>query len=446
MQEVSPHNIKKLAAIGMLGTSIEWYDFYIYGTAAALLFPTLFFPSTLPPFVALIAAFSTFAVGFVARPIGGIIFGHFGDKLGRKKALVVALVLMGTCTAGIGLLPSYATAGIFAPLLLIILRFAQGIAIGGQWGGAVLLITETAPSHRRGYYGAFAQAGVCVGIVLANLAFLITSSQLSQEDFMSWGWRIPFVLSVVLVAVALYIQLHLEDTPIFRQLQALAEERAKADAASNPAPVVSSSPVFDALRSYPKQIALAAGMFMALQVTFFITVTFVVAYGSSAAGLGLTRNTMLLAVLIGAAFMAPSVFWAASFSDRHGRRGIYIAGALLLAVWIFVFFPLIETKSFPLIVLGLSVTFILMGFLHGPHAAFLIELFRTKVRYSGASLGYQFGAIIGGGFAPLIATALVAEFGTTLAVSVYIAIACLITAFCVYLLEETHKRELHEIE
>lgn len=436
-QSISSKMLKKLCAIATVGTSIEWYDFYIYGTASALVFPTLFFPSSLPPLAALLAAFSTFAVGFIARPVGGILFGHFGDRLGRKKALVSALVLMGIGTALIGALPSYDKIGVLAPLALIFLRFLQGLAIGGQWGGAILLVVESAPQNRRGFYGSFAQIGVCFGLAFANIAFFIASSQLSQEDFVSWGWRIPFVLSIALVFVAIYAHVKLEDSPIFRELQEQQERKVA------PALGVKRSPVLEAIRLHPRQIVLAVGAFMALQVAFFIVVTFVVAYGSNPATLAIPRSQMLIAVLIGAIFMLPSVMLSAAFSDRHGRRGIYMTATALLMVWSFVLFPLIETKSFPLIVLGMTVEFIIMGMIHGPHGAFMSELFGTKVRYSGASLGYQGGAILGGGFAPLIATALLAQFGTSLAISVYIALACGVTLLSVFLLEETHKKDLH---
>ena len=343
---------------------------------------------------------------------------------------------MGICTSLIGLLPSYEKIGILAPLALIFLRFLQGFAIGGQWGGAILLVIESAPQNRRGFYGSFAQIGVCVGLALANIAFFIASSQLSPEDFVSWGWRLPFVLSIALVLVAIYAHTRLEDTPIFRELQEKQEHKALA-------PEAKRSPVLEAIRLHPRQIVLAAGAFMALQVAFFIVVTFVVAYGSNPATLAIPRSQMLIAVLIGAIVMLPSVMLSAAFSDRHGRRGIYLTATALLLVWSFVLFPLIETKSFPLIVLGLAIEFVIMGMIHGPHGAFMSELFSTKVRYSGASLGYQSGAILGGGFAPLIATALLAHFGSSIAISVYIALACGITLLSVFLLEETHKNDLH---
>lgn len=416
-------SVRKIALTALAGTSIEWYDFFLYGTAAALVFPTAFFPAGMPPVIALLASFSTFAVGFVARPIGGIIFGHYGDRLGRKKALVVALVLMGAATTLIGCLPTYASIGAAAPLLLIVLRFAQGIAIGGQWGGAVLIATENAPPERRGFYGSFAQVGAPVGVILANLAFLLVSANTAPDAFMQWGWRVPFLVSVVLIGLALYVQLRLEDTVEFLQLKKRA------------APA--RSPVLEALRTHPKQIALAAGAFLAVQVPFYILVAFVIAYGTGAAGPGVSRNTMLGAVLVGAVAMIPSLLLAAAWSDRYGRRGVYMAGAVLLAAWSFAIFPLIDTGSFLWICVSLAVGQMLVAMMYGPQAAFITEMFSTEVRYSGASLGYQLGAILGGGFAPIIATALLAEYHDTVGISIYMAIACAITLVSTWLLGET---------
>jgi metabolite-proton symporter len=426
-------SIRKVALTALAGTSIEWYDFFLYGTAAALVFPTAFFPAGMPPVVALLASFSTFAVGFVARPIGGIIFGHYGDRLGRKKALVVALILMGAATTLIGCLPTYASIGVAAPLLLIVLRFLQGIAIGGQWGGAVLIATESAPPERRGFYGSFAQVGAPVGVILANLAFLLMSTNTSPEAFMQWGWRVPFIASVVLIGIALFVQLRLEDTVEFIKLkQSGAAKQSKTAAAAT-----QRSPVLEALRTHPRQIALAAGAFLAVQVPFYILIAFVIAYGTGAAGPGVSRNTMLSGVLVGAIAMIPALLLAASWSDRHGRRGVYMTGAALLAVWSFAIFPLIDTGSFLWICVSLAVGQALVSMMYGPQAAFVAELFSTEVRYSGASLGYQLGAILGGGFAPIIATALLAEYKNTFGISVYMAIACAITIVSTWMLSET---------
>ncbi len=437
--------IRKVAGISLIGTSIEWYDFFLYGAAAATVFPKVFFAGDLPPLVALMAAFATFAVGFVARPVGGVIFGHFGDKLGRKGTLVTALVMMGVATTLIGVLPGHAVVGAWAPLLLIVLRFVQGLAIGGQWGGAMLLVTESAPADRRGFYGSFAQAGAPFGVVLANLALLLVSSTLSEEAFLAWGWRVPFLLSVILVGVALYVQLRLEETETFRRLQQLSVERAaQARAAEGGvAKVRGRSPVLQVLASHPKRIALAAGAFVAVQVAFYILIAFVIAYGANGPGVKVSRDTMLVAVLIGALVMAPAVFISGAISDRYGRRRIFMAGAALLGVWAFALFPLLDTGSLPLIALGIGVAQIFVAMMYGPQAAFFAELFSTEVRYSGASLGYQLGAILGGAVAPLAATALLGQFGNGLAISAYIAAACAISLVSVAMLGETYKTDLH---
>ncbi len=430
-------SMRRVALTSLAGTSIEWFDFFLYATAAALVFPTVFFAPDMPPFVSLIASFSTFAVGFLARPIGGIIFGHFGDRVGRKKTLVVALMMMGAATTLIGCLPTYSSIGALAPILLILLRFVQGLAVGGQWGGAMLLVTENAPPNKRGFYGAFAQAGAPVGLILANLSFLIVSASVSQEAFMAWGWRIPFVASVTLIGLSLYVQLRLEDTPAFRELQALNETRDLSTEA-----VARQSPVLEAIATYPKQIALAAGAFLAVQVTFYIMITFVIAYGSNPIGLGLPRTTMLTAVLISSVVQIPALFLAASYSDRHGRRGIYMVGAVLMGVFGFVLFPLVDTGSFLWITVAVCIGQVIIGMMYGPQAAFLAEMFSTHVRYSGASLGYQLGAILGGAMAPIIATAILAIYGSTIGISVYIAIASAITLVSVALLSETYQRDL----
>ena len=439
---VKEQSMRRVAATSLAGTSIEWYDFFIYGTAAALVFPTVFFPADMPPFVALIASFGTFAVGFVARPIGGVLFGHFGDLAGRKTALVIALMMMGIATTFIGLLPTYSSIGIAAPLLLTLLRFTQGLAVGGQWGGAMLLVTENAPAEKRGFYGAFAQAGAPVGLVLANIAFLAVSGSLSDEAFITWGWRIPFILSIALIALSLYVQLSLEDTTAFKELK---EIQAQRETSQVPEDEKRRSPVLEVIRLYPKQIMLAAGAFLSVQVSFYILVAFVVAYGSSPAGLGLPREMILTAVLIASLVQIPVLFLASAYSDRHGRRGIYMLGAVLVGLWGFALFPLIETGEFLWILVAITGGQIFVGMMYGPQAAFLAELFSTQVRYSGASLGYQLGAIFGGAFAPIIATALWSELGT-IYISVYIAFASALTILSVLLLTETSGSKLEHVE
>ena len=428
-------SMRKVALTSLAGTSIEWYDFFLYGAAAALVFPTAFF-GEIPESTALILSLLTFAAGFIARPIGGIIFGHYGDKVGRKKTLVAALMLMGIASTLIGLLPTYAMIGVTAPILLTTLRFAQGLAIGGQWGGAMLLVTESAPSNKRGYYGAFAQAGAPIGVILANLAFIATSALLPDEAFMSWGWRIPFFASAILIGISMYIQLTMEDTKAFRELQ-----NHQKSIGSNENREIKKSPVLEALIKYPKRIALAAGAFLSIQVTFYILVAFLLAYGVTSADM--SRDDMLSAVLIGSAIMVPVQFMFSSYSDRNGRKGIFMTGAILTAIWAFAIFPLVDTGNFWLIVLAVTFGLSFLAMMYGPQAAFFTELFSTEVRYSGATLGYQLGAIAGGAFAPTIAAKLWTDFDIFW-VSVYIAIASILTLLSVMSLTETYKTDLNE--
>jgi MFS family permease len=347
----------------------------------------------------------------------------------------MALILMGVSSTLIGLLPTYAMIGITAPILLTSLRFAQGLAIGGQWGGAMLLVTESAPSDQRGYYGAFAQAGAPVGVILANLAFITTSALVSEESFYAWGWRIPFLASAILIGISMYIQLNLEDTKAFKELQALRESQKDNNE------VIRRSPILEAIQKYPKRIALAAGAFLSIQVTFYILIAFLLAYG--VASTDITRDDMLAAVLIASAIMVPLQFMFSSYSDRHGRKGVFMAGAILTGLWAFAIFPLVDTGNFWLIVLAITGGLIFVSMMYGPQAAFFTELFSTEVRYSGATLGYQFGAILGGAFAPTIAALLWKDFGIFW-VSVYIAFASLLTLLSVMALTETYQTDLND--
>ena len=428
-------NMRRVAMTSLAGTSIEWYDFFLYGTAAAVIFPKAFFPQDLPTMVLLIISFSTLAVGFLARPLGGIIFGHFGDRIGRKRTLVVALMMMGVATTLIGFLPTYASIGIAAPLLLVALRFIQGLAIGGQWGGAMLLVTESAPADQRGWYGAYAQAGAPMGVILANLAFIGVSSSMSDEAFLEWGWRLPFIASILLIGISMYIQLKIEDTEAFKNLS-------EAQAASDkPAEAVERSPVVEAIRKYPKRIMLAAGAFLSVQVTFYILIAFVIAYGVNSPELNLSRDTMLMAVLVAAAIMVPTQFYFSGLSDRIGRKSVYKWGAILTGAWGFALFPLIDTGNPMLIGFAITMGLLFLGMQYGPQAAYFTELFSTEVRYSGASLGYQIGAILGGALAPTIAVLLWRDFGIFF-VSVYIMIAAILTLWSLSQLEETQGSSL----
>ena len=430
MADSQTKNIRKVALTSLAGTSIEWYDFFLYGTAAAIIFPKAFFPSDMPAMVALIASFSTFAVGFLARPLGGIIFGHFGDRVGRKQTLVLALLIMGTSTTLIGLLPTYATIGYIAPLILVLLRFVQGLAIGGQWGGAMLLVTESAPADKRGWYGAYAQAGAPIGVILANLAFLGVSGGMSEDAFLDWGWRLPFLASIVLIGVSLYVQLNLEDTEAFKKL---ANNQSEGSIEDTP---IRRSPIVEVIVNYPKRIFLAAGAFLSIQVTFYILIAFIMAYGVNSPSVMLSRDTMLTAVLVAAMIMVPAQFWAAGLSDRVGRKRVYLWGAALSGIWAFALFPLVDTGNIYIVTGAIAVGLIFTGMQYGPQAAFFTELFSTEVRYSGASLGYQIGAILGGALAPTIAVMLWNTYGVVY-VSVYMAVAALATLLCVSRLSET---------
>ncbi|MFV3127058.1 MFS transporter [Niveispirillum sp. KHB5.9] len=406
----------KVAATAGAAASIEWYDFFIYGTAAALVFPAQFFPADMPPLMAQIAAFSTFAVGFIVRPLGGILFGHLGDVLGRKRALSIALLIMGIATTCIGLLPNYEQAGVLAPLALVLLRFAQGLAVGGQWGGAALMAIESAPANKRGYYGSFVQIGVPVGLVLANTVFLLVSEAVSPDAFQSWGWRVPFLLSVVLVLIGTYVQRHLNESDEFEKVSTAPDEPKEL-------------PLTKVLRNHLPDVLLAGGAFVANNTCFYIAITYIVAYGT--ATLGIAQETMLMAVMSASAMMLPVLVICGGLSDRYGRRGIFMLGAVLSGLWAFALFPLVETASTPLIILAIAVEMLFISMMYGPQAALFAELFPVDVRYSGASLGYQVGSVVGGGFAPIIATALFAHYQSTTSISLYLCAMCAVSFFSV---------------
>jgi MFS family permease len=423
-----PVSMGKVVFTSLTASSIEWYDFFIYGTAAALVFPKLFFAADLPPAVALLAAFSTFAVGFIARPVGGVLFGHFGDLVGRKRALVTAMLMMGVATTGVGLLPSYATIGMAAPVIVILLRFLQGLAVGGQWGGAALIAIENAPAHKRGFYGSFAQMGVPAGVISANLIFLIMGATVAPDAFAAWAWRIPFLLSLLLIGLSLYAQLTLEDTVDFQELQ-----KDKAKTAKR------ASPILEAIVKNPKGILLAAGSFVAANGTFYIMITYAIAYTTGT--LHVPKTMILWAVMLGSVISAPVLPLTAALSDRFGRRGIFLVGAALELLWAAPFFLLLNTGNFWAMVLALAGGLSFNSIMYGLQAAMFTEMFSTEFRYSGASLGYQIGAILGGGFAPMIATALFDRFQTSMAISGYMAALCAVSFLSVLVLSETHKKE-----
>jgi MFS family permease len=408
-----------IALVAMAGASIEYYDFFIYATAATLIFPTHFFSRDLPPVIAQLAAFSTFSVGFIARPLGGIMFGHMGDLFGRRRALSLALIMMGVATTLVGVLPTYEVAGAFSAALLILLRFIQGLAVGGQWGGAALLAIENAPATKRGLYGSFVQIGVPVGIVLANGAFFLLDKTVSPADFEAWGWRLPFLFSVVLVFLGLYVKRRLQDSPGYPE---------KSDTHPSPQKTAQKSPILVALRDQGRTIALAGGAFIASSGCFYLVITYAVSYGINHAHV--PRGTMLLAIMLASVLMMPGLAWFAALSDRFGRAGLYMWGAALTGLVSFALFPVIDTGSAVGISLVMIATMATAAMMYGPQAALFAELFDQRIRYSGASLGYQLGSILGGGFAPIIATALYSEFATTTAIAAYMAAMCAVSLAC----------------
>ncbi len=418
-------DVRKVIVASLIGTSLEWYDFFIYGTAAALVFNKLFFP-TFDPLVGTLLAFTTYAVGFIARPLGGVIFGHYGDKLGRKKVLVVTLLLMGISTFAIGLLPTYAVLGVGAPLLLVLLRFVQGIGLGGEWGGAVLMTLESGDPDRRGLNASWPQVGVPIGLLLANAVLSLVGALTSDQAFLSWGWRVPFLLSGLLVVVGLWIRLTIAESPLFTAVEAGDD--------SAPAPIV------EVLRRYPKQVLLAIGARVGVDVAFYTFVLFITTY--IATYLKLPQSYALNAVLIAAAVQVVAIPFFGHLSDRFARRPVYLAGAIGAAVWVFVFFALIDTGQFVLIVLAAVVALIFHAAMYGPQAAFIAEMFPTRVRYTGASMGYQLAGILGGALAPIISVALLNHFDTSVVVSVYAAAMLLVTIVCVFVAPETAHTEL----
>ncbi|MGA6088527.1 MFS transporter [Amycolatopsis sulphurea] len=394
--------IRRVALASAIGTTIEWYDYFAYSTATALVFNHAFFPK-LSAASGTLAAFATLGVGFVARPLGGIVWGHFGDRVGRKAMLVASLLLMGVATAGVGVLPTYAEAGVVAPVLLVVLRVLQGISAGGEWGGAALMAVEHAPEGRRGRYGSFSQIGVPAGLILAQLVFFALNSSLTPEAFRSWGWRVPFLLSLVLVAVGLVIRLRVEESPVFARLRT-DDKRSKL-------------PIVEVLRARPWQVLTAAVSFIANTALGYIFFAYLLSYGTSV--LKLSSATMLVVVITGSVVWLASIVGAASWSDTAGRKPVYLAGSVLLVVWSIPFFLLVDTRQPWLLIVAVTVLNIGLGATYGPQAALFAELFEPRFRYSGSSFAYAVGAVLGGGFAPLIATALQNATGTSMPVALY---------------------------
>ena len=425
-------SIVKVVFASLIGTAVEWYDFFLYGSAAALVFGALFFPDA-DPVNATLLAFGTYAVGFVARPLGGIVFGHFGDRVGRKKMLVASLMLMGGATIAIGLLPTYASIGVAAPILLLACRLLQGFAVGGEWGGAVLMAAEHGRDDQRGFWSSWPQAGVALGNLMATGVLWVLAAVQSEDAFNEWGWRIPFLLSAVLVFIGLWVRLSIEESPVFKE--AHAEIADKKESASH-------MPLLEVIRTYPREVFIAMGMRMAENISYYIftivVITFVTTYD------GQEKGPILQALLIGSVVHFIWIPIIGAVSDRVGRKPLYLAGAVGVAAWSFPFFSLVSEGGAANLTLAVVVGLMLHGLMYSPQAAFFSELFGTSVRYTGASVGYQLASIFAGALAPIIALKLLgsADESNTTAVGLYVCAASVLTVVAVLFAKETRNTSL----
>jgi len=421
-------SMKRVAGASLAGTTLEFYDHFIYGSAAALVFPKLFF-SQASPMTAMLLSLASYGVAFVARPFGAALFGHFGDKLGRKWVLVVTLLMMGLSTFSIGLLPSAASVGMLAPLLLVMLRIVQGLALGGEWGGAALMVNEFDPAgKRRGFYGSLVQVAAPIGLLLANGMFAGVTWWLDEAAFLSWGWRIPFLSSALLIAVGLYIRMGLTESPLFEKME---KEEKQGHA-----------PLIEVLKHHKKAVGLALGSRIGSDIAFYVFTLFLLVYLPQQ--LQLPKSIGLQAVLVGALAQIIGIPLFGHLSDKIGRRPIILGGALAGIVWAFGFFALVNTGSTPLILLAAFIAMFIVAAMFSPLASFIPEMFPTKVRCTGSSMGFQLAGIFGGAPAPLIAVPLVAAFGSSLPVSIYLAVALALIVVCVLAAPETAHKNLEQ--
>jgi metabolite-proton symporter len=425
--------LKRVVVASMAGTVVEWYEFFLYGTAATLVFNKIFFSETTSELNAIFLAFATYAVGFIARPLGGVVFGHFGDKYGRKKLLQFSLVLVGAATFAMGCLPTYGQIGYWAPALLVTLRFIQGFAVGGEWGGAVLLVAEHSPNKQRGFWASWPQAGVPVGNLLATVVLLVLTTTLPEASFLSWGWRVAFWLSAVVVLVGYYIRTKVTDAPIFVAAQQEVEQ-VKA----------TSYGVVEVLKRYPRGVFTAMGLRFGENIMYYLVVTFSITYLKVQVGADTSDILwyLLVAHLIHFA-VVPLVGW---LSDRFGRRPVYMVGAVLGATWGFFAFPMMNSGSYVVVTAAVSIGLMIHALMYAPQPAIMAEMFPTRMRYSGVSLGYQVTSIVAGSLAPLIAVKLLDIYGSSVPIAIYLAVACAITLVAVFFTRETNGIDLRDVD
>ena len=417
----------------MAGTVVEWYEFFLYGTAATLVFSKVFFSETTSELNAIFLAFATYAVGFVARPLGGIVFGHYGDKFGRKKLLQFSLLLVGAATFLMGCLPTFGQIGYWAPGLLVTLRFIQGFAVGGEWGGAILLVAEHSPNNRRGFWASWPQAGVPVGNMLATVVLLVLTATLSEAAFLSWGWRVAFWLSAVVVLVGYYIRTKVTDAPIFVAAQQEAEQ-IKATSFS----------VVEVLKRYPRGVFTAMGLRFGENIMYYLVVTFSITYLK--VSVGADTSSILWYLLFAHAVHCAAVPVVGYLADRFGRRPVYMVGALLGGTWGFFAFPMMNSGNYVVITAAITLGLMIHALMYAPQPAIMSEMFPTRMRYSGVSLGYQVTSIVAGSLAPLIAVKLLDIYDSPVPISIYLAIACAITLVAVLFTRETNGIDLRTLD
>lgn len=431
-QKGGDNSMKRVVAASFVGTTLEYYDFFAYSTAASIVFPVLFFPGS-EPATGLLLALATYAVGYVVRPLGAAIFGHFGDKLGRKNVLVTTLLLMGLASAAVGLLPTYENIGVLAPILLVTLRFFQGIGIGGEWGGAALMVTESDKSGRRGLFGSLVQTAAPTGLLLATGIFALMTWLVSKEAFLAWGWRVPFLISFALVAIGLYIRMKLAESPVFEATEKKAAEKKQEEV---------NAPLLHVFKHYKKQLALAVGARIGSDIAFYIFALFILVYGAE--HLGLPKSLVLAASTVCAVAQMISIPLFGALSDRVGRRPVMIGGAVAGILYSFVFIAMLNSKDPFLVMIAPAIGLVIVAAMYAPVASFIPELFETRVRYTGSAVGFQLAGVFGGGFAPLIAIQLIVLTHTGFSVAGYLSAALLLMVFCVYVAKETSKITMNE--